>query len=396
MKKVLYLTRNGLMEPLGQSQIMSYLRGLACDYRITIITFEKKEDLDNPSAEKRVRSECKVHGIRWLPQRFHYYPRGIAPAWSIVVLFYLSLREVRLGARLIHARSYIPAVVALLINRLIGVPFIFDMRGLWPEELITCGRIRRKSLLHLALIHAERICLRRATAVVSLTKAAVSYLKEAYPEEFASNRVYVIPTCADLARFKPAPVAQRQRIIGCVGTVLSGWFRLDWLSTFFRVAATCDPKVWFEIVTRDAEEKVRTAVGGGKGLQERLSIYSKPPQEVHEAIQRQTASVMFYAGGVTSELGRSPTRMGEVLGCGRPIVTNAGVGDVAQIIEHYRVGVVVHENSETEMNQAFNLLEDLLADPGIEERCRTAAKEIFSLARGTEALREIYYKSLAS
>lgn len=40
----LYLTRNGLLEPLGQSQVLAYLRGLSRDYRITLITYEKDED----------------------------------------------------------------------------------------------------------------------------------------------------------------------------------------------------------------------------------------------------------------------------------------------------------------------------------------------------------------
>ncbi|WP_229381878.1 hypothetical protein [Spiribacter sp. 2438] len=45
MKPVLYLTRNGLLEPLGQSQVMSYLRGLSRDHAITLVTFEKPEDM---------------------------------------------------------------------------------------------------------------------------------------------------------------------------------------------------------------------------------------------------------------------------------------------------------------------------------------------------------------
>ena len=39
---VLYLSYDGLMEPLGQSQILPYLRQLAKGRKITLITFEKK------------------------------------------------------------------------------------------------------------------------------------------------------------------------------------------------------------------------------------------------------------------------------------------------------------------------------------------------------------------
>ena len=49
MKTVLYLTRNGLLEPLGRSQILPYLIELSKDYRIIIISSEKNIDLKNKS-----------------------------------------------------------------------------------------------------------------------------------------------------------------------------------------------------------------------------------------------------------------------------------------------------------------------------------------------------------
>ena len=70
--------------------------------------------------------------------------------------------------QLVHARSYVPAAIAFLLHRLTGVPFIFDMRALWPEELITAGHLHRGSLLHQVLLLLEKHCLRDATAVVSL------------------------------------------------------------------------------------------------------------------------------------------------------------------------------------------------------------------------------------
>jgi glycosyltransferase involved in cell wall biosynthesis len=297
--------------------------------------------------------------------------------------------------RLIHARSYIPAVVALLVSRLTGVPFIFDMRALWPEELITAKRLRRGSLLHKAIVTAERACLRYAGAVVSLTHAAAEYLQNTYPNELAKQTLVVIPTCADLDRFVPAKERPSQRVIGCLGTVLSGWFRLDWLAAFMNAAAQRDPQLRFQITTRDDPEQVRAAIGGDTDLQSRLEIAPSPSEHVHEVLQGQLASVMFYAGGEISELGRSPTRMAEILGCGLPVVANEGVGDVAQIIREHRVGVLVTGPSQAEMNSAWDELEQLLNDPELAIRCRRAAEEVFSLEAGTAAYLELYRKILS-
>lgn len=391
--RTLYLTRNGLLEPLGQSQVMAYLRGLSNHYCITLITYEKDDDWADTQRVAKLRAECDRLGIRWLPQRFRAQPKVIAPALSMVRMVWLVAREVRRQrVRLIHARSYIPAAVALAVSRLTGVPFLFDMRALWPEELITAGRLRRGSMLHKAMVASERACLRHAGGVVSLTHAAAEHLRRVYPEDLAGQTVAVIPTCADLDRFVPATQTPSQRVIGCLGTVLSGWFRLDWLAAFLAVAAKRDPELRFELTTRDDPAKVRAAIGGDTDLQSRLSIAPSPSEQVHEVLQGQIASVMFYAGGEISELGRSPTRMAEILGCGLPVVANEGVGDVAQIIREHRVGVLVRGSSQQEMAAAWDELEQLLADPDLAGRCRRAAEAVFSLEAGTAAYSALYAK----
>ena len=83
MKQVLYLTRNGLLEPLGQSQIFPYIRGLSRNYQITLISFEKPADIADPSLLHRARVQCTELGLRWFPLRFRLKPRPWAPALAI-------------------------------------------------------------------------------------------------------------------------------------------------------------------------------------------------------------------------------------------------------------------------------------------------------------------------
>ncbi|TIP05724.1 MAG: glycosyltransferase family 4 protein [Mesorhizobium sp.] len=394
MTPTLYLTRNGLLEPLGQSQVMAYLRGLSRSHAVTLITYEKDEDRADAARMAAAQAECDALGIRWLPQRFLPRPKMIAPALSMMRMAWLVRREVlRHGIRLIHCRSYIPAAVVMAVTRFTRTPFIFDMRALWPEELITAGRLRRGSLLHRIIVGAERACLRRAAGVVSLTHAAVDYLKREYPAELADRRIAVIPTCADLDRFTPVGEERQARVIGCLGTLLSGWFRIDWLCAFLEVALRRAPDLKIELTSRDDPVRLRSALGAE--LAGKITIGSAHPEEVPAILGRQFASVMFYAGGEVSELGRSPTRMAEVLGCGLPVVANEGVGDVARIIGEYRVGVLAGSAAPQAMEKAWEELQTLLVDPGLPARCRAAAEAIFSLAVGTENYRRLYSEILA-
>lgn len=394
--EVLYLTRTGLLEPLGQSQVLSYLRGLSKVYRVTLITYERDADWANHELLASLKAECDSLGINWLPQRFLLKPRLIASLLNMAGMFALALKQVRKkNVQLIHARSYIPAMVALAISKLTGVPYIFDMRALWPEEMITAGRLKRDSLIHRALVWAEKTCLKHAECVVSLTHAAVDYLQRQYPQHFAVNKVVVIPTCADLDRFTPLPNVPPSRTVGCLGSVLSGWFRIDWLRDFMLLAKQQDANTHFQVTTRDDVAKVRAKLDENCQLGDALEIAPSPASAVHLLLQQQMASVMLYAGGAVSELGRSPTRMAEVLGCGVPVVANAGVGDVARIISDYRVGVLVESGSKADLLAAWNELQTLRLDADLPRRCRQAAEDVFSLKAGTESYLRVYSRLLA-
>ena len=398
MKKnsTLYLSRNGLLEPLGQSQVFAYLRGLSQDYNITLITYEKDEDWADKARLQKARTDCKDLGIRWLPQHFRRWPKIVAPAFSMIRMVWLVRREVRRrDIRLIHARSNIPAATALAVSWITGVPFLFDLRSLFPEELITARRMRRGSFLHRAIIWAERVCLAKSAAVISQTHAAVNHLKSVYPTELKDQRLVMIPTCADLDRFTP-PLDRPSgpTVHGCIGTILSGWFRTDWLAAWLSAVAQDDTDARFDIVTRDDADRVRVALDPMNKFGDRLMIGPRPSEEMPAAVRGHDLTVMFYAGGEVSELGRSPTRMAEVLGCGLPVVANEGVGDVADIIRRYNVGVVVKDGSYAAMMAALDELKELRSDPDLPSRCRKAAEEVFSLQAGTEAYRKLYAKIL--
>jgi len=270
------------------------------------------------------------------------------------------------------------------------------MRALWPEELITSGRLKRGSVLHRAIVAVERACLRDAAAVVSLTHAAVAHLKREYPAELDGQRIAVIPTCADLDRFTPAPTKRiGSTVHGCIGTILSGWFRTDWLAAWLTAVAVDDSDARFDIVTRDDADDVRAALDPKGALGNRLRIGPRPSEEMPDAVRGHDLSVMFFTDGL-SKLGSAPTRLAEVLGCGLPVVANDGVGDVAGIVRQNKVGVIVDGPDPVQMRAALDELKVLMQDPDLPGRCRATAQAVFSLEVGTEAYRGIYASILQS
>lgn len=391
MNKILYLTRNGLLEPLGQSQVMSYLRGLSTDYKITLITFEKPESWFDKKAINLAKEDCELYGIRWLPSKFRSHPKIIAPMFSILQMIWLVTKEhINQKINLIHARSYVPALVALLVNRVIKIPFIFDMRALWPEELIVSGRIRRASLIHQVIKRVESSCLAKSDAVISLTKVAVDHLKSIYPQELKDKNILIIPTCVDLNRFTPISQESKKIIThGCIGTVLSGWFRMKQLTSWINLVAKLESNVQFKVITQDDLKKVKEKIDPFNKLNDRLKIISHSVEEMPYEVPKFFVSLMFFTDGL-SKLGSSPTRMAESLACGIPIVINKGVGDTENIIKKYNVGVIVEGDSKEFIEKAIIDLRILLKDPDLNSRCRLTAKNLFSLDIGIQTYRETY------
>ena len=166
------------MEPLGQSQVLPYLKGLSREYSITVITFEKIHDYENKQLLAQVKEQCGLSGIKWIAKTYPHAPSFSRVLINFLLMFYLTFREVRKNKiKIIHSRSYLPTFVGCILSLILKVEIIFDMRALWPEELILSGRIKRNSVNHQVLKWIERMCLRKSSAIVSLTNYKVPSLR---------------------------------------------------------------------------------------------------------------------------------------------------------------------------------------------------------------------------
>ena len=139
--RVLYISYDGALEPLGQSQILPYLRGLASLGAVTtLISFEKHSDIEDINQVKAVQAELAAHEIRWIPLIYHKRPTLLATSFDLLVGLVRAGAVVRKDrVQVIHARSYVAALIAWILNRLLGVRFIFDMRGFWADERVDGG-----------------------------------------------------------------------------------------------------------------------------------------------------------------------------------------------------------------------------------------------------------------
>jgi len=92
----------------------------------------------------------------------------------------------------------------------------------------------------------------------------------------------------------------------------------------------------------------------------------------------------------SSEVGCSPTKIGEYWACGLPVITTPGVSDTDELIRRFRCGVVVGDHTEQAYRHAGSRLLELLSDPGLGRRCRAAAEEHYALEPACDRQVQLY------
>jgi glycosyltransferase involved in cell wall biosynthesis len=158
---------------------------------------------------------------------------------------------------------------------------------------------------------------------------------------------------------------------------------------FFTAAHELNPDVAFTIVSPEDASKIQQTVGAPATGAPSVRIFGVAPGDVPLVIKTLSAVPMFFTPG-TAKLASCPTRLGEALACGVPVVVNSGVGDVEKIVREHRVGIVVESADTGAMRQAASSLFELLRDPDLSVRCRRTAEERFSLENGARTYGELY------
>lgn len=395
-RSVLYISYTGLMDPLGQSQVLQYVLALGrLGHRMTVLSFEKPAALADRGRAAAMRALCEAAGVDWRPRVWHNKPVGtLATLYDLVAGRRQAIRIAReVGAEIVHCRSYIASLMGLAVKRTTGARLIFDMRGFWPDERVDGGIWSKSGAVYYIFKRIERSLFLNADHIVSLTKAGVREYEAFDYMQAVGPKSTVIPTCTNLDLFRPEDASRKGFTLGYVGSVGS-WYLFDAVAQAVERAFAMRPDARFLVVTKGNHNLVRKTLEKAGVALDRVEVRSADFSEVPKQIARMDAGI-FFIRPAWSKRASCPTRMGEFLACGKPCLTNGGVGDVAEDINETGTGVVLPPlGTETvDLTGLDAALEELFvtaADPSMAVRCRTVAEQRFSLSRGVAAYSNIY------
>ncbi len=397
--RVLYLVYWGAGEPLGQALVLPSVKRLAqLGASVTLVTFDKAEDLAQHEGVAATRRELETLGIRWVSLRYHKGPHAPAKIYDAVTGWAHSIAA-QLGGRtdIVHARTFIGGLMGLVLSRLLRVRFVYHNEGFYPDEQVDGGVWAPGSRRHRIARELEAQLYSRADGIVAL-----SHRGQATIEELASVRrkrtpVIVVPSTVDLERFRFAkdgaeirPGGLRLVYTGAVGLR----YRLDWAAQFAAVALQELGHVSLRVLSRTERSLVEGILAASSLPRDAWSIDSVPHATMPGELSQHDAGLFFLAQGL-SEQGCSPTKIGEYWACGLPVVTTPNVSDTDEIVRGEGVGVVVKEHSEAGYSEAIRSLVKLLEDPELKVRCRRAAETHYALGPACERQMALYRELLA-
>ncbi|WP_159038545.1 glycosyltransferase [Brumimicrobium mesophilum] len=399
--KVLYLSYDGMTDSLGQSQVLPYLSGLAKKgINIHLVSFEKKEfSNDIP----RIKKLCEENGVVWHPQNYTKKPPLISTVKDIrrMKKVALSLHE-EVGFNLVHCRSYIPAIIGRLLQKKMDLKLVFDMRGFWADERIEGGIWDKKSPIFKRAYNffkrKEIEFFNESDAIVSLTNNGKQEI-ESWDNIPNHPPIEVIPCCADLEHFRSDKVDSKtvnekriqlgiskdDFVLGYVGSI-GTWYMLPEMLDYYAVLRQQKSKCKFLFISREPKENI-VNLALEKGIPENeIIVTGTTHNEIPTYISLFDFSI-FFIRPTFSKKASSPTKQGELMALGIPIICNAGVGDTDLIIKDSHAGIVL-ESLNKESYEACNL------DPSEydKDEIRAGAEKWYSLKNGVEKYFGIYEK----
>lgn len=397
MPRVLYISYWGALEQLGQSLVVPAIKKLAqSGADLTLVSFDKPQDLARADDVRRVREMLAEDGIRWLPLKYHKDPKIPATVFDIAHGIVRSLQK-RLTKRfdVVHGRTFIGGLIGLIVAPLIGAKFVYHNEGFYPDEQVDGGVWAQDSRPHRVAKRLENLMYSRADGIIALSFRAKAQIENLPAVRRRKTPVVFVPSCVDLEAFQLPPgksdfsgFSENEIKLVYIGSV-GGRYILDKVGGFVAAARKIHPGVKLQIYSK-ADADLITRMLDASGL-ERMAwtLEAVPYREMPARLGEQQAGLFFLTEGI-SEHGCSPTKIGEYWATGLPVVTTPNVSDTDEIIRRERVGVVIEKHDAESYRRAFEDLRELLKNGEIARRCRRAAENHYALTPACERQLALY------
>ena len=400
VKNILYLSYDGMTDPLGQSQVLPYIIGLTKKgYHFHLISFEKPDRFI--AHKKDILQICEENNITWVPMLYTKRPPLFSTMWDV---WRMKRKAFELNKEysfsMVHCRSYLSALIGLSMKRRFKTAFLFDMRGFWADERVDGNIWNLKNPVYRWVYHffkaKEKVFFSTADHIISLTNEGKKEILSWNGFENLTDKISVIPCCVDIVKFDKKKVSTEmlkvkkselgisdsQFILGYVGSI-GTWYMLEEMLSFYKRSSKPLTNPLFLFVTKENENDIYRLSDNMDIPRKEIIVTSCYHNDMPLYMSLFNCSI-FFIKPVYSKKASSPTKQGELMAMGIPVICNDKVGDTADIVRKYNSGLVI---SSEKIN------ESVISDYTFSEsNAIEGAQEYFGLEKGVNTYGEIYKK----
>lgn len=405
-----YLVYDGILSPVFDSQVVTPLcklqeRGLPHDlvafssYRSFIRSREYKEKMRE--IRQRLAGNCLF--FRTMP----YY--GQLSLLYPMLRLRLAMR--RLGIRkgdpvIVHARAHQAAAIALTLRKFYPqLNVIANLRGAAAPEVSAYkqwgGRIdyqftaRRQAS---ALKSIEDAVVREADSIICVSNSFARYLESQH--KLAGGRLRVVPTAVDTDtfRFDPEVRENMRRRLGLDSKLVLTYngSAHEWelppqvLRVFQSISERCTSTHLLILSTQLTNWQ--REVGWAGVPEESVTLLSVPHKQVPGYLMAGDVGLLIREKNLVNRVA-APTKFGEYLACGLPVLLTKGIGDTEEAICDHDVGWLMDDLSDeslARMGEQIAKQRAKIMSPMHKEQCAQAGRKLYSWDSHISSLLSIY------
>ncbi|NLA23844.1 MAG: glycosyltransferase family 4 protein [Bacteroidales bacterium] len=404
MNKVLYISYDGMTDPLGQSQVIPYLQKLSEQgFQIHILSAEKQENFEE--RKDYIANLLQKSNIKWHYISYTKKPPVVSTIKDIRAMKKLAKKLHKINNfKIAHCRSYISAFAGMYLKNKFGVKFLFDMRGFYADERIDGNLWNIKNPVYNAVYRyfkkKEKQFLNHADYTISLTYKAKDIIHEF--KNFDALPIEVIPCCADTSHFDFNKISSKEQndlrkflnlkdddFVICYLGSLGTWYMPDEMMQFFSLLLKKKPEAKFLFITRDNADLVFQLADKYDVPTDAVRVKPAHREDLPTLISLCKAS-LFFIKPVFSKAASSPTKLAELLGMGIPVICNSGVGDIDKFVPENKLGILIDEINEVGFSKAIEQIDDL--EKLSKKHLRQQVENLFSLELGAKRYADVYNK----
>ncbi len=236
------------------------------------------------------------------------------------------------------------------------VPFVFEVRDLWPESLAAVGAGGEGSVLHRSLGAIAGFLYRRSHHIVVVTPAFKDHLIGHW--KVPAEKISVVENGVETDLFRPCPPTivpgtDGRFVICYIGTMGMAHGLETLIAAAERLRETF-PQAIFLMIGEGAEKDRIVELAKARGLNNIIFLDQQPREQIPAYIAGSDVCLVMLK---KTELFKTviPTKLLEYMACEKPVIV-AVDGQARQVVEEAGAGIFVEPDDSQALAEAIPVL----------------------------------------